>query len=523
MDARFPLDLGIGQDQRTLVTETWELSLDSLASSGKRQARPILRILSCFAPSVEISSLILDTVALTAVCEDHSEAEVHAGLQALLSVGLIETRRETESFDHPSIVIHPLVADASRLHLDAEAAAIAAQMMETATCRLELDNPYHWPRWQGLLPHLRSLLALSPGVIEERTLIAIAHAASRTAHGLNWGGAHITAGELTRTGFEAAQVLGADHEAVLGLRFQRAMSDRYQGRYSVAEDEFRSVASAQARVLGVDDPRTLATRQELARVISNLGRYAESEIACRDVLEAALRVLGPRHLDTLTARYYLARIAGERGRYNEAEAAYRDLLIACSSALGSEHPLTLIVRYHLAVQLDNQGEYAEGEQALRQLLDEWMSIIDHDYTYTYVLDIRYELGRALTGQERYVEARDHFQKLLGDESRVRGPQHPHALLARREMAAVTAIEGDPASAEAELRDVWANQIRILGSDHPRTLITVRRLAASVAAQGRNEEAIALYRETYDSQRQVLGIDHPDTVRTMDELSVLRRA
>jgi tetratricopeptide (TPR) repeat protein len=519
---KFPLDLGVGQDQRALVTETWELSLDALASNGKKQARPILRILSCFAPSVEIPPILLDTAIMEGVCEGRSQAEVHAGLQALLSVGLIETRHEAGSLDHPAIVIHPLVADVSRLHLDAQITAAAAQMMESASFRLELDNPRDWPRWQALLPHLRSLLTLPPAAIEEQTLIAIAHAAARTAYGLNWGGAHIIAGELARTALKPMSVLGAEHEAVLGLRFGRAMSDRYQGRYIFAEKEFRDIVSLQSRILGVDDPRTLATRQELARVISNLGRYSESEAACREVLEAAQRVLGPENVDTLTARYYLARLIGERGRYREAEAAFRDLLNTSTRALGPEHPLTLIVRNHLAVQLNNQRQYTQGEEALRKLLDDWTRITHHDYTYTYVLDIRYELGRALVGQARYEEADGHFRNLLDDEFRVRGPQHPHALLARREMAVVMAAQDDPASAESELRDVREIQAQTLGPDHPRTLITMRCLAASVAAQGRNNEAIALYRQTYDRQSNVLGINHPDTVITMNELTALTR-
>lgn len=520
---KFPLDLRAGQDRRAVVTETWELSLDALAFGGKKQARPILRILSCFAPSVEIPSILLDTAAMAGVSEGRSQAEVNAGLQALLSVGLIETRHEAGSLDHPAIVVHPLVADVSRLHLDTQVTKVAAQMMISATFQLELGNPRDWPRWQMLLPHLRSLLALPPANIEKPALITIAHAVARTANGLNWGGAHITAGELACTALERVSVVGAEHEAVLDLRFGGAISDRYQGRYILAEKEFRDIVSVQSRVLGVDNPQTLATRQELARVISNLGRYAESEAACREVLDAAQRALGPENVDTLTARYYLARVIGERGRYRETEAAYRDLLDTSTRALGPEHSLTLIVRHNLAVQLNNQGRYVKGEEALKRLLDDWIQISDHDYTNTYVLNIRYELGRALVGEARYQEADGHFRNLLDDEFRVRGPQHPHALLARREMAVVMAAQGDPASAESELRDVRKIQERTLGPDHPRTLITMRCLAASIAAQGRNDEALALYRMTFARQSDVLGVNHPDTAITMNELTALTRA
>ena len=50
LDKRFAQMLGGNSDSRSVVTTAWEISLDALAIGGKPQARPLLRVLSCFEP-----------------------------------------------------------------------------------------------------------------------------------------------------------------------------------------------------------------------------------------------------------------------------------------------------------------------------------------------------------------------------------------------------------------------------------------------------------------------------------------
>jgi len=274
-----------------MVTTTWEISLDALAAGGKPQARPLLRALSCFEPSVGIRATMLDYGILATACARNEPVDVQSGLEALLSLGLLETRHESES-GAQSVVIHPLVADASRLHLDGTVTAAAANLLRATAARLDYATPRDWPAWLAILPHLRAMLRLPAKVITRDGLTSLAHAAARACFALSWSGAHIAAGELARTAQTAAAELGADHEAILSLRYQYAISSRYQGHYREAESELCDVLDAQRRTLGPEDPATLATQQEAARVMANLGRYAQSETACREVLDARLRVLG---------------------------------------------------------------------------------------------------------------------------------------------------------------------------------------------------------------------------------------
>jgi Tetratricopeptide repeat len=319
--ARFPQIMGEGAGPRSVVTTTWEISLDALAAGGRPQARPLLRVLSCFEPSVEISLDMLNRNILAVVCDRSDPADVGDGLQALLSVGLLETRHESGS-DPPSVLIHPLVADTSRMRLDGKVTGVAAKLLEEATLRLDGASPRDWPAWLAVLPHLRSMFRLPAATIDDQGLIALAHTAARMCFAMNWSGAHVVAGELASTARDAAVTrFGQEHEAILTLRCHHAISSRYLGRYREAESELREVLSAQRMLLGADDPATLATQQEAARVVANLGRYAESEMACREVLAARQRVLGPDNLDTLITRHYLARAMTEQGRYAESQAS----------------------------------------------------------------------------------------------------------------------------------------------------------------------------------------------------------
>ncbi len=53
-------DIGVKHDPRQAVLSTFELSLDSLAKAGNPQARPLLRLLSCYAPGVPVPVGLLD-------------------------------------------------------------------------------------------------------------------------------------------------------------------------------------------------------------------------------------------------------------------------------------------------------------------------------------------------------------------------------------------------------------------------------------------------------------------------------
>lgn len=175
LDDRFPLLMGQASDPRFGVMHTWELSLDALAVQHRAQARPLLRILPCFAPSAEITFALLDLQVLGDEL-GMADTSVRSGLEALLSVGLLGLGATPGPNEIPSVVVHPLVAAASTQHLDVDVTAAASRAVRVATGRLRPDDPDDWPIWLRLLPHVRSLLCLPPAALDDRGLSAIAWA-----------------------------------------------------------------------------------------------------------------------------------------------------------------------------------------------------------------------------------------------------------------------------------------------------------------------------------------------------------
>ena len=57
----------------------------------------------------------------------------------------------------------------------------------------------------------------------------------------------------------------------------------------------------------------------------------------------------------------------------------------------------------------------------------------------------------------------------------------------------------------------ADQERVLGPDHPDTLTSRNNLAVAYRAAGRIDEAITLHEQTLAARERVLGPDHPDTL------------
>jgi hypothetical protein len=84
---------------RTTIQQTWDLSLDALAVDGCPQARPLLLLLSCYAPATPIPIGLLRAEPLTYLLtspepgadDAGEERQLRGGLRGLATVGLIDS------------------------------------------------------------------------------------------------------------------------------------------------------------------------------------------------------------------------------------------------------------------------------------------------------------------------------------------------------------------------------------------------------------------------------------------------
>jgi hypothetical protein len=111
-----------------------------------------------------------------------------------------------------------------------------------------------------------------------------------------------------------------------------------------------------------------------------------------------------------------------------------------------------------------------------------------------------------------------FEQLLADCLRVLGPDHPHTLTTRHNLAHWRGEAGDPAGAAATFEQLLTDYLRMLGPDHPDTLTTRHNLARWRWEAGDPAGAAATFEQLLTDYMRVLGPDHPHTLNTRHNLA-----
>jgi len=518
-----------GADIHANVQRTWDLSLDALAAEGRPQARPLLLVLSCFAPATPIPAWLLQLpplAALLASADDRAERhDLRAGLQGLSRTGLIDVASSGSQAGVQAVAVHPVVADANRIRLAASAAAERAAVQETvvalleaATAGLDPARPGDWPTWRRLRAHMNAVIDLLADVLDPAVLARLLTVSAVGTEALLGAGRLAAAGKLAQASVAAATFLPADDPAAMTARGYLARTLVRRGRSADAETIYRELLADRIRVQGEDHLDTLSTRHDLAAALGVRGRFGEAEQLYRRLLGDDDRLRGLDHRETLAARYSLARMIGLQGRYADAEPMFRQVLAARRRVLGAEHPDTLSTEHRLGWLVGRQGRYSEAIDIVNQVLGGRRNVLGDDHPDT--LAARGTLAWTVELQGRYADAEQQYRSLLADRERILGASHPDTLIARQEVARMLGLQRRYAEAEQMTRDVLADRHRLLGDDHPDTLASRATLARLAARQGRRGEAEELYRQVIADRSRVLGSGHPDTAAVRDEFARL---
>ena len=528
----------LGADGRATIHQTWDLSLDALAADGRPQTRPLLFLLSCYAPAIPIPVALLQPERLTRLLtsagkdaawnesppKDEEARNLRSGLRGLASVGLIDITNDNDLNGTEIVTVHPVVADANRCRIlttaGPEVLAIgdtAVGLLQAAGLELDPTRAADWPTWRRLVPHVTAMLEwLSPHLAPE-ALASLLEISKSAGHALRQGGNFAAAESLARAGLTAAAaLLGDDHAVCLTARSTLAKAIGRQGRNREAELLHRELLADQQRILGNDHPETLVTRHNLGWMIEYQGRYREAELLYQDLLSDQQRILGIDHSLTLASRHRIARMASEQGRYAEAEQLYREVLGNQQRVLGEEHAEVLITRHNLALAIAGQGRYAEAERLLRDVIARRQLVFGADHPA--VLTSLNNLAWIVADQGRYAEAERVCRQVLPDRQLVLGDNHPATLTTRHRLAWIIGRQGNFEQAEQMLRQVLVDRQRVLGDNHPATLATRHRLACVIADRGRSEEARQMLGQVLADRRRIIGDQHPDTLTTAHRLA-----
>ena len=139
---------------------------------------------------------------------------------------------------------------------------------------------------------------------------------------------------------------------------------------------------------------------------------------------------------------------------------------------------------------------------------------DHPHT----LASRNNLASAYRDVGSFSQAIALFEQNLADRLRILGPNHPDTLTSRHNLAGAYQRAGRLGEAIPLFEQVLADRARVLGDDHPHTLASRNNLAAAYESAGRLDQAITLYEETLANTTRILGPDHPHTLASRNNLA-----
>ena len=144
---------------------------------------------------------------------------------------------------------------------------------------------------------------------------------------------------------------------------------------------------------------------------------------------------------------------------------------------------------------------------------------DHPDTLTS----RNNLARAYRDAGRMDEWITLQEQTLAARERVLRPDHPDTLISRNNLAVAYQDAGRTDEAITLHEQTLAAIERALGPDHPDTLTSRNNLAKAYRAAGRTGEAITLQEQTLAARERVLGPDHPDTLISRGDLAIAYQA
>ena len=381
---------------------TPELSLDALDRAGFPQARPLLWLLACYAPS----SLILEEILASGstpggaqVSGTHPLARLldpgqqlparqlaeycRTGLQELRLAGLIDRWKSEDGQRY--LRVHTSIAEETRSVMDScplsagrpdpslvrTSAAVAACAFAST---LDTGSAEHWAYFRFLTPHVEQLLLHTAAHLPPRARRDLLTCMVRCIAAHLWSKAERRAEQLSLRAMALAYNLGChDQDAYLRLRHVHAWARREQGCVEQAAKDFQDILAIQLRSRnGATRLDTLRTRQQLAWTLGRLGRWAEAEHGLREVI----RLLGDRRCrqgaeghDALVLRLHTRCMTnwcvGRQGRWAEAEQGYRELVTDREEVLGPYHPDTLDARFDIGKALAWQGKWSAAENEWR--------------------------------------------------------------------------------------------------------------------------------------------------------------
>jgi serine/threonine-protein kinase len=277
-------------------------------------------------------------------------------------------------------------------------------------------------------------------------------------------------------------------------RLARALNDlgvvrEARGDYDEAAALYRESLDMRSRIPGQTDIGTAVTTSNLSVVLYRKGDLDSAVAMATAAHDLFRRVLGPDHQRTSVVQNNLAAMQSAKGDHEGAARQHREILERRTRLFGPRHPQTAFSMSALASELMASGRSDEAEPLLRDALSiqassEGTLRLDLAQTQRLLADLEY-------ARRRFDLALAHYQQAYSTRRAVLGDTHASLVDLLRRMAGTREELGDPAGAEASLRQAGRVAAAALGHANPRTAGARLALADLLRKQRRWQEALGL--------------------------------
>ena len=295
----------------------------------------------------------------------------------------------------------------------------------------------------------------------------------------------IDVNELLARGEERARAL-ADQPATQARLFHvLGKVQLTRSGFPKAKELIASAYAAQVAIGGSTDPRALEMAFDLARADAQLGRRSAAKTRLRAVISALEK-------QDRTNPELLANALDELSDLSDRSEATKLIQRALTlrRALNPPRPV------QVAKSLSQLGVLAwhdgDREAAARHFRDALVIMErergpDHPHT----LSVKSDLATAVANA---AEREAHFRSLIAAQTRRMGDPSVEVAIAWNNFGNALAESGDFNGAMAALEEARKRWIRLGGDDHPQTLNTRRSIAALLGLSGRSEESLTNMRD-----------------------------
>ena len=224
--------------------------------------------------------------------------------------------------------------------------------------------------------------------------------------------------------------------------------------------------------------------------------------------------------------------ADEADGWGQAAAALVEAAVPADPVLPAAWPVCAVLLPHARAVLDLtsdgiwqiaqylgwSGSYPAARDLLQLIADAYTGSDAYGPEHPHTLTARHQLALWTGFAGDAAGARDQLAALLPVRERVQGAEHPHTLTARHELARWTGQAGDAAGARDQLAALLPVRERVSGAEHPDTLATRANLASFTGEAGDAAGARDQLAALLPVRERVQGAEHPDTLITRANLA-----